>query len=50
MKPISYKHETRDMERIYTWEGPTGSSLVSELYSGTHGFYSKFNDMYTSYV
>ena len=29
MKPISYKQETEDTERICTWEGPTGSCSVS---------------------
>ena len=29
MKPISYKREMEDTERICTWEGPTGSCSVS---------------------
>ena len=31
MKPISYKQEMRDMERICTQEGPTGSCSVSVI-------------------
>ena len=29
MKPISYKEEMGDTERMCIWEGPTGSSSVS---------------------
>ena len=29
MKPISYKQEMGDMERICTWEAPTGSFSIS---------------------
>ena len=36
MSPISYKQWNRDIERVRTWEGPTGLSIpLSHTHIGT---------------